>query len=518
MAGVLAGGRLGIAAMLGAVMAAAAPLTVVAGVVSTAYAVTGVVGLPAAFAVVGLVLAVFAIGYVAMSRHLPHAGAFYSYCSHGLGRPAGVSTAWVSLVAYNALQTGLFGLVGAATTPLIQQWAGLEVPWWVPALGAWVLVGTLGMLRVDLNGRVLGVLLIAEITIIGVYDVAWLTHPAHGLDWSLWSPARLTGPGVGAVLAIAVLGYVGFETATVYAEEARHPRRTVPATTYLALGIIAVLYGVSSWAMAAATGTTQIADAARAQGPDLVFGLAAAHLGPGAATLGRVLLSTSVLAAMISFHGTSARYMYALGREQVLPRVFGQTSRRGAPKASSIAQSLLALTVITTWAVGGWDPVVTLFYITGTSGALGVLTLLLLVAFAVVGFFARKPRGESAWQTLLAPLTAIALLGLILALVIANFAALLGVPDTSPLRWGIPAGYLAVAVAGCGYGLVLKRARPHVYAAIGRGALAALPPPAPPQPVGTLFPNGPLTPTADPGWPATPWITPPITPTEEPGR
>jgi amino acid transporter len=170
-----------------------------------------------------------------------------------------------------------------------------------------VLVGTLGVLRIDVNGRVLGVLLVAEIILIGVYDVAWLARPAHGIDWSLWSPARLTGPGTGAVLAIAVLGFTGFETATIYAEEARHPRRTVPAATYLAIGIITVLYGVSSWAIAAATGTAAVADAARAQGPDLVFTLAQARLGPGAALLGGVLLGTSVLAAMISFHATSAR-------------------------------------------------------------------------------------------------------------------------------------------------------------------------------------------------------------------
>jgi amino acid transporter len=192
--------------------------------------------------------------------------------------------------------------------------------------------------------------------------------------------------------------------------------------------------------------------------------------------------------------------MYALGRERVLPGVFARTSRRGAPKTASLVQSVLALVVIVTWAAGGWDPVVSLFYVAGTAGALGVLMLLLVVAVAVAGYFASDRRGESTWHTCLAPLTAVALLSLVLAAVAGNFAALLGVPDSSPLRWGIPAGYLVVAAGGYGYGLVLKRARPQVYAGIGRGVRAALPAPAAQRPgYGVLFPNGPLSGSGDGG-------------------
>ena len=38
------------------------------------------------------------------------------------------------------------------------------------------------------------------------------------------------------------------------AEEARHPRRTIPVATYLALGAIAVVYAAAAWAMAAHVG------------------------------------------------------------------------------------------------------------------------------------------------------------------------------------------------------------------------------------------------------------------------
>src|SRR6202020_27078 len=47
------------------------------------------VGAPAAFMFAAIVLVVFSVGYVAMSRKKTAAGGFYSYISHGLGREIG---------------------------------------------------------------------------------------------------------------------------------------------------------------------------------------------------------------------------------------------------------------------------------------------------------------------------------------------------------------------------------------------------------------------------------------------
>src|SRR5688500_5610559 len=90
----LARDRLGTSAVGFSIMSATAPLPLVAGVVRTGYAITGVTGLPVAFTRIGVVLAVFSVGYVAMARHVEHAGAFYAYVARGLGRPLGVAAAW----------------------------------------------------------------------------------------------------------------------------------------------------------------------------------------------------------------------------------------------------------------------------------------------------------------------------------------------------------------------------------------------------------------------------------------
>ena len=64
-------------------------------------------------------LLVYAAGYVAMSRHVRNAGAFYAYIARGLGPEAGVGSAWTALVAYNAMQIGIYGMLGFATSSFV---------------------------------------------------------------------------------------------------------------------------------------------------------------------------------------------------------------------------------------------------------------------------------------------------------------------------------------------------------------------------------------------------------------
>jgi len=411
------------------------------------------------------------VGYVAMGRYLPHAGAFYAYISHGLGKSAGVGAAWLALVAYNCLQIALYGGVGVAASPLIEQFFSIRLAWWVYALIAWALVAGLGVLRVDLNGSVLAVLLTAEIVILVIYDFVFVTQPHGGsIDFSTLSPSGMFAPGATALLAIVVLAFSGFESSVVFSEESKNPRRTIPLATFTAILLIVVLYGLSSWAMAVAAGSDNIVDVAREQEIGTMFGLAAERLGGFWGDLGSVLFLTSMLAALISFHNTISRYVFALGREGVLPSFLGGTSPSGAPRAGSLTQSVIALVVILIYAIGGLDPLVGLFYTVGTSGGYGLLILIAWTSYAVYGYFRRNPQPESAWRVTVLPLLAVVVMSLMFVLATLNFATMLGVPDSDPLRWGVPAAYVVIGVLGTLYGARLRSSRPRVYAAIGMGA------------------------------------------------
>jgi amino acid transporter len=359
----LARDRLGVPAVLFFVMAGVAPLTVAAGVIPSAYQTTGLTGIPAAFLVIAVILGLFATGYVAMTRYITNSGAFYAFVSRGIGRIAGVAAALVALLSYTFLQVGLYGAFGPNAAAEAAAHLGVHAPWWEWALGAWAVITVLGLLRVDITGRVLGVLLCAEITVILAETIGGLAHPAGGrLSFATLSPAALTSAGFGTfgVLAVvAVLGFVGFEQAPVLAEEARNARRTIPVATYVALGMIAIVYAGASWAMAARNGASHVVAAAGQQGPGLLFGLG----GSGAlAQAAQWLFLTSLFAAALAFHNCVWRYMYSLGRENVLPAALGRTGGNNIPKAASLAQSATGLIVIVTYALAGWQPMTQLFF------------------------------------------------------------------------------------------------------------------------------------------------------------
>jgi len=95
----------------------------------------------------------------------------------------------------------------------------------------------------------------------------------------------------------------------VLAGEARHPRRTIPAATYFALGAIAVVYAGAAWAMAAHAGRSRVAAVAAAEGPGLLFGLGSAWLGQAT----QWLFLTSLFAAALAFHSSVAVHLRAGG-------------------------------------------------------------------------------------------------------------------------------------------------------------------------------------------------------------
>ncbi|MGC5015870.1 APC family permease [Streptosporangium sp. DT93] len=472
----LAQDRLGVPSVVFFVISAAAPLTVIGGSVTAAYAATGVTGVPLAFILLGAILGLFAVGYVTMARHVVNAGAFYAYTAKGLGRPAGVATAWVALLAYNALQVGLYGMIGAAGEPLIAGWFGSSPPWWVIGLVAWVLTGVLGLMRVDVNGKVLSVLLLTEIAVVVLFDIADLLNPAaSGYSLDVFAPGNLFGPSLGAVIAICIASFAGFESSVVFSEETKDPRRTVPIATYIALAVISGLYALSSWAMTVPIGSDKIVAASREQSSALLFNLAGRHLGSTVATIGSLLFVTSLFAALIAFHNTIARYVFALGRERVLPAVFGRTSpRTGAPVNGSVAQSVIGLVTIVVFAAFGLDPVIQLFFTVGSFGGLGLLMMLAATSVSVLVFFNKNPGAENAWRTRIAPGAASFLLFVVVVLVMLNFDVVLGVAPDSPLRWIMPAIYFVAAGFGVAWGFSLRSRRPKVYANIGLGAQAAV--------------------------------------------
>ncbi|WP_214406917.1 APC family permease [Pseudonocardia lacus] len=443
----LAANRLGVAGIVFFVVAAAAPLVGMTGAVPVAAAAGNGAGVPGAYVAVGITLLIFSSAFSAMSRVVTNTGAFFAYVGRGLGIPAGVGSALVSLLAYLAIQLSIYGFFGGIMAGQMAATVGLELPWWLWSLIAWAVVLGLSVLRVDIGAKLLGVLMICELLslVIVAFAVIGSGGGPEGLDVAAsFAPQNVFVGGLvgsaGIALAFAFASFIGFEATAIYGEESRDPERTVPRATYLAVGLITVIFALAAFAIVSGLGASgiegKVAELSTVDGTPLadpaavLFTVAGTYVGDWLATAMSWLVLSSLFAGLLAFQNCSARYFFSLGRAGVLPAGLQHTNGRGAPAAGSIATSVITGLVIVVFALAGLDPVLNLFYWASGMAVISVLVVEILVCVAVLVHFARRGQQRHWWSTTAAPV--LAGLGLLtgLYLLISRFGLLSGtVPD-----------------------------------------------------------------------------------------
>jgi amino acid transporter len=466
------------------VIAAAAPLAAIVGTVPLMIVRGNGAGVPGAFMLAGITLILFALGYAALARHVVNTGAFYTYVAHGLGRRVSVVAALVAVVAYNAQTVGQIGGFGFFT----QLGVG-AVPWWAAAFGVVAVVGALGYRTVDVSARVLAVLMTLEILLLGLLDVGIVARlgtaafPLHVL-----APSTVVSAGLPIAVLFSFSCFIGFESAALYAEETTDPQRTIPRATYAAVVVIGAFYAFTAWVAVGAQsgpGIEQLRRESSNQVGQLYFDLMTRYVGGWASALMGVMVLTSLIAAILATHNASARYMFALGREGVLPRVLGGLhARHLSPHRACLTQTVFNLLVVGLFALAGLDPYIGLASTMIGPGTLGIVALQAPAAFTVVGFF--RHRDDRHWLTTrLAP--AVGGLGLAVAVALTAFNFRVLSNSDSLILNTLPGLYLVAAVAGIGYATWLRRHRRDVFDGIAEstfrqilvGSPGPVPDPAP---------------------------------------
>jgi amino acid transporter len=450
------------------VVAAAAPLAATLGASPVVFASNGV-GAPGMYLVASVVLLLFAVGYATMSRYVTSAGGFTAYISLGLGRSAGHASAGVAVLAYNCMLLGIFGQLGVFGQDLLRRW-GWDVSWQAVVLVVLVLVGILGYLEVNLSAIVLGVLMIAEVLVLLVFDAVVIARGgADGVDADAFAPGNVFSGAPGIALLFAFACFVGFEATTIYGEEARDPQRTVPRATYVAIILIGLFYTLTTWAIGLAHGSEDAGTQATEDPINFVTGVNTAFVGQFSTDVMEVLVITSLFAVLLAFHNTLTRYMFSLGRGRLLPEALGRTHPRfHSPHRASLAQSIITLVVLAGFMLAGADPFAQLYAWLVGLGTLAVLVMQAMAAVSVVGYFRRRGGGR-VWHTLVAPL--LGALGLAVGIVLAvlNFDVLTGITGGLAflLPWLIPVAALLTLVAALA---AARRGRPVDLAATANPA------------------------------------------------
>ncbi|QIN30113.1 APC family permease [Brevibacterium luteolum] len=469
----LAARTLGVKELVFLIIAASAPLTVLAGGATTSFAVTGDLGVPVGYLVLGAVLIFFAIGYGRMSSFVRNAGAFYAYISTGIGTRLGIGASFLAMAAYNAMQIGLYGIFGFVTASFINDKLGTSLPWWACALAALIIVAVLGVRKVDLSASVLAVIVSLEFLVVIIVSAISVAVAPEGLSAEPFLPEHWLTGSLGTLLAFGIAAFMGFESGAIYSEETKDPQRSVSKATFIAVAIIGAFYALSAWAFAMGVGPSQIIAGSQELGPDLMFAFLGEHVPVVFTDIAFILFVTSIFAALMAFHNAAARYFFSLGRARVLPAWLGHTgARTQAPVAGSLTQSGLAVVFIIVFALAGMGselgplfPVLTMFTWLTNTAAFGMVLLLCLTSLAVIGYFRTRTGAHPAFVRLWAPIIATVGLGIIFVLIMLNFDAMIDA-EGSPLTWILPGAMVGTGLIGLAWGQYLKSRRPDIYDAL----------------------------------------------------
>ncbi|WP_033288647.1 APC family permease [Amycolatopsis jejuensis] len=444
------------------VLAAVAPLTGMVVIAGLGIALGNGGGMPAAFLLAGLVLLLFGIGYARMSRYVSNAGGFYTYLTIALGRPTGLSGAFIALAGYNCFVAGAVGTSGALTSGVFNTVFHLNLPWEFWSALSVLAVFLLSRRGVDVSAKVLAVSLILEVSILAVFDVAVLAK--SGYQFTAFSPAIVASGSIGLGLLFAATCFIGFEATALFSEEARDPNRSVPRATYIAVIAIGIFAAITSLALVSAIGVENAKSIAQdhlATG-DLLLATSQNVLGTALTDIMQLLLVVSLFAALLALHNSASRYIYALARDGVLPKALARTVS-GTPRNASAAQLGFATVVAAIFAVLGLDPVAFLTASMTGFGTLAILVLQAMASVAVVVFFRRR-RDPHWWSTCIAP--GLGGLGLLVVIVLAvqNFPTMAGSDAAwiALLPWLLP----VLIVVGIAVAAYLRRRRPETYAAL----------------------------------------------------
>ncbi|GCD91197.1 APC family permease [Nocardioides sp. LS1] len=445
----LRAGSLGVVGIAFFVIASIGPMSAVVGGVPLAFAVGPGAGVPALFVLTGLLLLLFAVGFVTMSHRIVSAGGFYEYVGAAFGVRAKRAAGYLALLSYYAVVIALWALLAVTLSGFVVEFGGPEVSWVYYMLAGLLIVGFLGYRDVNVSARVLGVLTIAEVVIILVLNAAVIFQGgAEGLSATPFEPSRALDGNVGAGLLFCVAVFLGFEGTAIYSEEARDPKRTIPIATYVCVGLISAFYILTTWTLVMAFGIDNVQGAAQQDPAGFVFSAGAQYIGNSFVDAMKVLFVTSTFAACLGMHNAIARYQFSLARERMLPEALSETHPVWkSPTKSSVVQTIIGLGVtVLAWATGQ-DPIHIVFALLLAVGTLGVIVIWVFTSAAIVKYFQVEEHDEHVFKTLIAPAISGVGLAWVVVLLIKNWDLQTGMPDS----WASYLPLTIVAVLALGF-------------------------------------------------------------------
>jgi amino acid transporter len=408
------------------------------------------------FAVSTVIILIVAYCISHFTRRLASTGDLYGFATKGGGAGAGLLTAWAQL---------LFGIVTAAAGVIIfglyfgqlmntdfgiSQGRGMLMVWFaLCAFGA----AYLTYRDVRLSARFMFCVELISLVLIGILLVITVVKNIGSIFDS--TQLGLSGFSVHHMLIGAVLvifAFSGFESASIFGQEARDPTRTITRAILWSVGVCGVLFVIASYIMVLGfTGTKY--DLATSASP--LVDLSKIN---GVSFLQYPVLigvSISIFSVVVAVTNSTSRLVFTLGREGLLPRAATRVSNRHKTPIGGIVVMLVINLVTAVYLVLSNNATESVYGYLSSFAGYGAILAYLIVSLAAIGWLRKLG--------VLRPVHVLASLVAAAALIYVYYENL--VPQQpSPYDWLLYGFFAAALAAVAVYGILLATGSP----ALGR--------------------------------------------------
>ena len=398
---------------------------------------------------IGLCVAQFA-------RRMASSGSLYSYVARGLGPTGAFAAGWGLVIGYTCIAmvgvvgTGIYlgsflttiGVPGDSTTAQLVVFGASAV-----VAGAFAVAGIKLSTRL---GLVLEILSVGAV--LAVFAVV-LVRNGFAVDASQFRLDGVSFDGVTFGIVLAVLGFVGFESAASLGAEARNPHRTIPRAVVGSAVLVGLLYVFAAYSSVLGFGGPEALASSGAPISDL-----AGDNGLGGVTwLIDLGVTASFFAVVIASINAASRVLYTMGEEGVLPQAFGRAHREHkTPHVAIWAITPVVGVVPIVMLATGTTPL-NIYAYTGTIGTFGYMLAYLLMAIALPVFLRRRNEAK--------PLSAVLAVVVVVALLYVFYKNVVPVPP-SPYNL-LPYVFAGALLLGLAWLLYVRATAPERVQDVG---------------------------------------------------
>ncbi|WP_258348043.1 amino acid permease [Saccharopolyspora gregorii] len=412
-------------------------------------------GLMLIYAIAGVMIffVMRALGELLMYR--PVSGSFAEYAGEFIGPWAKFATGWGYWLVW--IVTGMAEIT--AVGKYFQFWFP-ELPQWIPALGALIVLSGVNLIAVKLFGEfefwfalikvvaIVGmIVLVALILVFGFSDAGDTAAVSN-----IWSHGGFfpTSP-VSALLAfqIVMFAFIGVEMVGQTASESANPKTVLPKA------INAVMLRILIFYVGALAALTALVPWTRFNADTSPFVQAFTLIGiPAAAGVINFVVTTAALSSCNSGIFSTGRMLRTLSEDGHAPRAVGKLSSRAVPsRAIAITFGSMLIGVVLNYVA----PEQAFTYITSAS-TVGALFTWGMIVIAHLGFRRRIARGEIESTTFRMPLApysnyvVLAFLAMVVVLLAFDSETRIALYITPPLVIALAIGYAVSRRRGSGTG------------------------------------------------------------------